>query len=171
MLRTLAVPVFRAVAVAVVLTGAGLSAPAIAAESLAIEEIIVTARKREESAQEDTRLIDLAALVESLCDDLSDTGQPVSFSGPTKAPYRCRSVSLKRALGNLVENAVTYGKRARVALIEERNRLCIDIDDDGPGIAEAAVAGRWLAGQGGRRAQQTRSGGRLLARFDNRRTW
>ncbi len=92
---------------------------------------------REESAQEDTRLIDLAALVESLCDDLSDTGQPVSFSGPTKAPYRCRSVSLKRALGNLVENAVTYGKRARVALIEERNRLCIDIDDDGPGIAEA----------------------------------
>lgn len=92
---------------------------------------------REESAQEETRLIDLTALVESLCDDLSDTGQPVSFSGPDKLPYRCRSVSLKRALGNLVENAVTYGQRARVALIEERDGLCIDIDDDGPGIAEA----------------------------------
>ncbi len=94
---------------------------------------------REESAQEDTRLIDLAALVESLCDDLSDTGQPVSFSGPDKMPYRCRSVSLKRALGNLVENAVTYGKRARVALIEKQNGLCIEIDDEGPGIAEAEM--------------------------------
>ena len=53
MLRTLAVPVFRAVAGAVVLTGTGFSIPALAEESnLAIEEVIVTARKREESAQE-----------------------------------------------------------------------------------------------------------------------
>jgi iron complex outermembrane receptor protein len=44
--------VFRAVAVAVAMSGAGLSAPAIAAESLAIEEIIVTARKKEESVQD-----------------------------------------------------------------------------------------------------------------------
>ena len=52
MLRILAAPVLGALAFAVVVTGAGLSAPAIAAENLAIEEIIVTARKREESAQE-----------------------------------------------------------------------------------------------------------------------
>jgi signal transduction histidine kinase len=91
---------------------------------------------REESDQEETRLIDLTALVESLCDDLSDTGQPVSFSGPDRLPYRCRSVSLKRALGNLVENAVTYGQRARVALTEQREGPRIDIDDDGPGIAD-----------------------------------
>jgi signal transduction histidine kinase len=45
-------------------------------------------------------------------------------------------VSLKRALGNLVENAVTYGQRARVMLMEVRNGLRIDVDDDGPGIAE-----------------------------------
>jgi signal transduction histidine kinase len=91
---------------------------------------------REESAPEETRLIDLAALVESLCNDLSDTGKQVSFSGPGKTPQRCRSVSLKRALGNLVENAVTYGQRARVMLMEVRNGLRIDVDDDGPGIAE-----------------------------------
>jgi signal transduction histidine kinase len=91
---------------------------------------------REESAPEETRLIDLAALVESLCDDLSDTGKPVSFNGPAKIPYRCRVMSLKRALGNLVDNAVTYGQRARVTLAEEQKGLRIDIDDDGPGIAE-----------------------------------
>jgi signal transduction histidine kinase len=89
---------------------------------------------RAEATQEDTRLIDLTALVESLCDDLSDTGRDVTFSGPGKTPYRCRSVSLKRALSNLVENAVTYGRRARVTLTEAQNALCITIDDDGPGI-------------------------------------
>jgi signal transduction histidine kinase len=90
---------------------------------------------RAEATQEDTRLIDLAALVESLCDDLSDTGQNVTFSGPGKTPYRCRSVSLKRAFSNLIENAVTYGQQARVALTAERDALHITIDDDGPGIA------------------------------------
>jgi signal transduction histidine kinase len=62
-------------------------------------------------------------------------GQDVTFTGPGKTLYRCRSVSLRRALSNLVENAVTYGQRAWVTLTEERDVLCITIDDDGPGIA------------------------------------
>jgi signal transduction histidine kinase len=90
---------------------------------------------REEAVQEDSRLIDLAALVESLCDDMSDTGQDVTFRGPGKTPYCCRVVSLKRALRNLIENAVIYGQRARVSLMTEGEALHIEIDDDGPGIA------------------------------------
>ena len=90
---------------------------------------------REEAEQEDTRLIDLEALVESLCDDLSDTGKDVTFSGPGKTPYRCRVVSLKRAISNLVDNAVAYGQRARVTLSVEGEALHVTIDDDGPGIA------------------------------------
>jgi signal transduction histidine kinase len=89
---------------------------------------------REEAVQEETRLIDVAALVESLCDDLRDTGKDITFSGPGKTPYRCRSVSLRRALRNLIDNAVTYGQRARVQLGEELTALPITIDDDGPGI-------------------------------------
>jgi signal transduction histidine kinase len=90
---------------------------------------------REEAAQEDTRRLDLDALLQSVCDDVRDTGQDVTFTGPGKTLYRCRSVSLRRALTNLVENAVTYGQRARVTLSEEGDVLCITIDDDGPGIA------------------------------------
>jgi signal transduction histidine kinase len=92
---------------------------------------------REEAAQEETRLIDIDALVESVCDDLSDMGKEVSFSGPGKTPYRCRSVSLKRALGNLIDNAVSYGQQVHVTLTTEREALCIVMDDEGPGIAEA----------------------------------
>jgi signal transduction histidine kinase len=67
---------------------------------------------REDAAQEDTRLLDLDALIQSVCDDLHDMGKDVTFTGPGETLYRCRSVSLRRALSNLVENAVTYGQRA-----------------------------------------------------------
>ena len=90
---------------------------------------------REEAAQEDTRLLDLDALIQTVCDDLSDMGKDVTFTGPGKTLYRCRSVSLRRALSNLVENAVTYGQCAWVTLTEERDVLCMTIDDNGPGIA------------------------------------
>jgi signal transduction histidine kinase len=92
---------------------------------------------REEAAAEDTRTVDLAALVDSLCADLADLGQDVTFSGPERAPYACRPVSLKRALRNLIENAVIYGVRARVTLERAPGALAVVIEDDGPGIPEA----------------------------------
>ncbi len=94
---------------------------------------------REEAAQEDTRAVDLAALVDSVCADLADMGQDVTFAGASRSPYLGRPSSLKRALRNLIENAVTYGQRARVALEGGADEWRIVIEDDGPGIAEADV--------------------------------
>jgi signal transduction histidine kinase len=92
---------------------------------------------REEARREDTRTVDLAALVDSLCEDLRDLGMDVSYGGPPSLLYPCRSMSLKRAVRNLIENAVTYGKRARVTLTRDEQEMRIVIDDDGPGIPEA----------------------------------
>jgi signal transduction histidine kinase len=92
---------------------------------------------REEAAAEDTRTVDLAALVESVAADLSDLGHEVSFSGPERLAYACRPVGLKRAVRNLVENAVAYGARARVRLEPGALAVRIVIEDDGPGIPEA----------------------------------
>jgi signal transduction histidine kinase len=92
---------------------------------------------REEAAQEDTRPVDLAALIESVCADLADIGQDVTFAGAARSHYVGRPSSLKRALRNLIENAVTYGRRARVALETGQHEWQIVIDDDGPGIPEA----------------------------------
>jgi signal transduction histidine kinase len=91
---------------------------------------------REESAREETRAVDLSALVGSLCDDLAELGMEVSFAEVGRAPLSCRPVGLKRALRNLIENAVAYGHRARVALEESADELRVVIDDDGPGIPE-----------------------------------
>jgi signal transduction histidine kinase len=92
---------------------------------------------REEATREDTRTVDLSALVESLCLDLADMGMDVAFAGPGKMPYDCRPLGLKRAVRNLVENAVCYGQRARVVLAAAPDELEIVIDDDGPGIPES----------------------------------
>ena len=95
---------------------------------------------REESAQEDTRDVDLTALVASVAADFEDTGHDVRFADGPAVAYRGRPVALKRVLRNLIGNAVTYGKRARVALIESGDSVEIRIDDDGPGIPDAELS-------------------------------
>jgi signal transduction histidine kinase len=91
---------------------------------------------REEATPEKTRRVDLAALIQSLCDDLAELGRDVAFEGPGRTPYAGRPAGLKRALRNMIENAGTYGRRARVSLATTAEGLDIIIDDDGPGIPE-----------------------------------
>jgi len=92
---------------------------------------------REESAGEPTRTIDLTALLESLCDDLADLGCDIAFVNGQRIPYRCRPEALRRAVRNLIQNAVRYGERARVALRRNGEGIEIAVDDDGPGIPAA----------------------------------
>jgi len=47
---------------------------------------------------------------------------------------RLRPTAMRRALRNVIENAIRYGKRARVRIDTTGDRTRIVIDDDGPGI-------------------------------------
>jgi signal transduction histidine kinase len=85
---------------------------------------------------EKARKIDLAALIESLCTDMDEMGEPVSWSTHAAAPITCRPNEIRRAVRNLIENAVAYGSRADVCLDAKTDRYDIIVDDDGPGIAE-----------------------------------
>ena len=89
---------------------------------------------REQAIAEETRNVDLTALVGSLCDDLVELGHDITFLDSPKIGYRCRADALKRAVRNLVENAVRYGERARVSVTTGPNSIEIMIEDDGPGI-------------------------------------
>lgn len=85
---------------------------------------------------EKMRKIDLAALIESLCTDLDELGQPVSWSAHTAAPVKCRPNEIRRAVRNLIQNAVAYGNRADVHLNATPESYEIVVEDEGPGIAE-----------------------------------
>lgn len=91
---------------------------------------------RDDADSEDSRVVDFAALLRTICDDLEDLGQNVTFEGPERLSYLCRSGAMRRATANLIENAVKYGGCARVALAEQSRSLNVIVDDDGPGIPE-----------------------------------
>jgi len=97
------------------------------------------ALSREHAVAEDTRNVNLSALVESLCDDLVELGHDISFLDSPKIGYRCRADALKRAVRNLVENAVRYGERARVSVVSRPKAIEIVVEDDGPGIPTDAM--------------------------------
>jgi signal transduction histidine kinase len=103
-----------------------------------VTEAAVDALKAE-GAGETTRTVDLAALAESLCIDLFDLGQSVTYSSDGPVPCRCRPGEIRRALRNLIENAVRYGGGARVRLTREGREIFVFIDDDGPGIPAGEV--------------------------------
>jgi signal transduction histidine kinase len=90
----------------------------------------------ESAAAEETRLVDLVALVEAVADDELTLGHQVQVNSPGKLPYRCRPSSLRRAILNLTDNAIRYGERARVTLMSDIGTVRIFIDDDGPGIPQ-----------------------------------
>jgi len=92
---------------------------------------------RDDSREERKVKFDLSSLLMSVCDDLSDTGFPVEIvEDLPRLTFYGRPIAMKRALINLIENAVKYGKVARVKLSKNNNNIEITIDDDGPGIAE-----------------------------------
>jgi signal transduction histidine kinase len=88
----------------------------------------------EEANAEAYRWIDLAALIASLCDDMIDLGHDVSYRGPNRMAFSCQPLAMRRALANLIGNAVTHGGNARVQLHDRDRAIEILIEDDGPGI-------------------------------------
>lgn len=94
---------------------------------------------REDAAEEPTRSVDIGALVESLCEDLSDLGHDITVATSAPVVCRCRPEALRRAIRNLVENAVRYGERARVTVRSRAEAIDILVEDDGPGIPSEAM--------------------------------
>jgi signal transduction histidine kinase len=103
-----------------------------------VTEAAVDALKAE-GAGETTRSVDLSALVESLCIDLSDLGQSVSYASDGPLTCRCRPGEIRRAVRNLIENAVRYGAGARVRLERDGRDILVLIEDDGPGIPAGEI--------------------------------
>ena len=113
-----------------------------------------------EVREEAVKSVDLTALLQSVCDDYADLGRPVTFSEPPpltfhgvptlfastqqthvfqharKVRQSCRPTALRRALCNLIDNALKYGHRADVQLDAGGDAVRIAVRDNGPGIPE-----------------------------------
>lgn len=81
-------------------------------------------------------LVDVAALVQLVCEQFSDCGHAVTYQGPKRLKHTVRSDEIRRAITNLVENAVRFGSEVEVALTESEAAATIEVSDNGPGIPE-----------------------------------
>ena len=95
---------------------------------------------REQAADEPRRATDVTALVQSVTDDMADAGLDVTMTQSAPVSIDCQPAALKRALTNLIENAVKYGQRARVSLSAQPQTVEIAVEDDGPGIPADQLA-------------------------------
>ncbi|WP_424831875.1 sensor histidine kinase [Ruegeria sp.] len=114
---------------------------------------------RSELNVEAPRQISLTSLVESLVADYQDTGQPVtlletapvtvegapsvfmsrrgrgSLTETRRILVTARPVSLKRALTNLIDNALKYGRHAEIALETDAQCATIIVEDKGADLS------------------------------------
>lgn len=96
---------------------------------------------RDESAAEPSTQLDFAALCRTVADETADAhpdkAEAITCDGPERLVLRARPVALKRAIANLVNNALAYGGAARMRLsAPDRGLVRLAIEDDGPGIPD-----------------------------------
>jgi signal transduction histidine kinase len=80
--------------------------------------------------------VDVAALIDSLCEDWRESCHETSVSGAPRGPYNAHPQALRRCLNNLIENALRYGERADLTISDDGRALRIEMRDRGPGIPE-----------------------------------
>ncbi|MFG1401846.1 ATP-binding protein [Xanthobacter sediminis] len=92
---------------------------------------------RAEATNEATCTVDLDALCAGVVEEFAGLGADAEMATCAGVAVACRPVALRRALRNLVDNAMRYGRRARVSTARAgTEQVAIQVDDAGPGLPE-----------------------------------
>ena len=87
---------------------------------------------------ERTRL-ELSSLLESLSDEMSETGFDVQVERADRVVVDGDPVALRRLFNNLLDNAIKFGRQARVRVYPSSQFAVVEIDDSGKGLPGAAL--------------------------------
>ena len=97
-----------------------------------LDEFLAFAR---DAAEGEPEPVDPAALMARIVEDCARSDIPATLhraEGTGEVPLRAAAV--RRALENLINNAVRYGSRAELSVILSDSTLILRVEDDGPGI-------------------------------------
>ena len=100
--------------------------------SQTLEDILTLARTGR--ARGALKPVDLAALAEAVAEDYVARGKPVVFESSPRLVAEADAGLMRRALTNLIDNALVYAGPARVRVAATGHSIELRIEDDGPGI-------------------------------------
>lgn len=80
--------------------------------------------------------LELSSLLESLADDMGETGLDVSVERAERVILVGDPLALRRLFNNLLDNAVKFGCRARIRVFSDSDFAVVEIEDHGPGLPE-----------------------------------
>ena len=84
--------------------------------------------------------VDLPALVDAVVEDFRDLDCDVRFVDSDRLTMHLRPSLMRRAVRNLIENAIKYGLSAEVRVEPRSDGVAIVVADQGPGIPPARLA-------------------------------
>ena len=84
--------------------------------------------------------VDLAALADAVVEDFIELGKPVTIADTERTIASIRSNGMRRAVRNLIENAIEYGGSAHVSVTRSDHQIRVSVADNGPGIAQDRMA-------------------------------
>ena len=97
-----------------------------------LDEFLEFSKDSAEGKSENT---DLKSFVRTIVEITAAHGADVTFMrGAPEIRHPIRRVALQRGIENLLNNAVRYGSKAQVTLIDRTDEIVIRVEDDGPGI-------------------------------------
>ena len=99
-----------------------------------LDEFLAFARGAQEGDAEPVDPIELVAQVVADCQRTQIDATLVASEGT--GTVALRAVAIRRAVENLINNAVRYGTKAHVSVLLTDKSLRIRVEDDGPGIPE-----------------------------------
>jgi signal transduction histidine kinase len=97
-----------------------------------------------DAVTETTTHFDLPQMLMTIVNDYADHQIELHYHGPTHAAYKGRPLALKRAVTNLVENALKYATPPSLELQQEARAYVVVVRDRGPGIPEHALESVFL---------------------------
>lgn len=94
---------------------------------------------RGETPPERLEPLDLNALARTCAAGFAETGVDVAFKGRARLNVIGDPAGLKRAVANLIDNAVKFGGAARVSTGIADGMAIVTVEDDGPGLEAAEL--------------------------------
>ncbi|HEY6916161.1 MAG TPA: ATP-binding protein, partial [Allosphingosinicella sp.] len=107
-------------------------AATIAEMTATLEDILALARSGR--SREEARPMDVAALADALAEEYGELGRAVTFAPSERQVLDVQPTLLRRALRNLIDNALQYAGAAELSVRKAKDSIEIAVEDRGPGL-------------------------------------